>query len=60
MLTAGGIWRLLEQTGGTSTVPLSFQVQVYFPGDCKGHIFQVLSSKYGGTVAHKKQLEKFT
>lgn len=37
------------------------QTWVYFPGDSKGHTFQVLSSKHGGTAGHKKkQLEKFT
>lgn len=38
-----------------STIFWRCQIWVYFPGDSKGHTFQVLSSKHGGTAGHKKK-----
>lgn len=60
ILTAGGIFgecynKLDVQE---STLFWRCQIQVYFPGDCKGHIFQAPSSKHGGTAAHKKPAGK--
>lgn len=41
-----------------STIFWGCQTWVYFPGDSKGHAFQVLSSKHGGSACHKKTAGK--